>query len=101
MDLHRFRTYGVAVSLLADFVRASEAWPRGSGWLRDQGNRAAGSVVLNIAEGLGKPRGAERLRFFRIAIASAHEAAACAEVARRLQVSGRSCGGPPESPSTS
>ena len=84
MDLEKFRVYGKAVEVLGEVVDASRAWPRGNGWLRDQATRAAGSVALNIAEGYGRASRAERRRFYQCAIASAHEAAACAQVAARL-----------------
>ncbi len=60
--------------------------PRGYGWLADQARRAAGSIPLNIAEGLGRPSRAERRRFFEIAIGSAHELEACLEVGHRLGI---------------
>lgn len=41
--------------------------------LGDQLVRAADSVVLNIAEGAGKPRGASRCNHLRIALGSASE----------------------------
>lgn len=69
----RTDVYRLAVRV-ARWMRRS-SWPAGTAHLRDQGTRAADSVVLNIAEGLsrgGKP-GRNHLR---IAQGSAGEALA-------------------------
>lgn len=50
-------------------------WPAGTASLRDQGRRAAGSVILNIAEGHMHADG-HRARHFRAALCSAAEACA-------------------------
>jgi len=55
-------------------VRATP-FPRGDAPLKDQAKRAADSVVLNLAEGVGRA-GKDRQRHFRIAIGSAAEASA-------------------------
>jgi four helix bundle protein len=70
--------YRLAVSV-ARWMHATR-WPPGMAHLKDQGTRAADSVVLNLAEGLsrgGKP-GTNHLR---IAIGSAGEALACLDIA--------------------
>src|SRR2546428_778452 len=53
---------------------------------KDQLDRAATSIPLNIAEGNGKFSGKDRARFFEIARGSAVECAACLDVlvARKL-----------------
>lgn len=84
MDLHGCRAYRKSVDLVGEVAVWSRNLPRGYGWLADQARRAAGSVPLNVAEGLGRPSRAERRRFFEIAIGSAHETAACLEVGHRL-----------------
>jgi four helix bundle protein len=49
--------------------------------LRDQLDRAADSILLNIAEGMGKPPGSkDRKKFFRIALGSAKECACAWEL---------------------
>ncbi len=84
MDLHGCRAYRKSVDLVTEAAIWTRNLPRGYGWLADQARRAAGSVPLNIAEGLGRPSRAERRRFFEIAIGSTHELAACLEVGHRL-----------------
>lgn len=84
MDLHKWRVYQESLTVLEEVVAWTRTLPRGSGWLADQARRAAGSVTLNVAEGLGRPSKAERRRFFEIAIGSAHEVAACLDVGCRL-----------------
>jgi four helix bundle protein len=77
----RFETldvYRLSVSI-ARWMHATR-WPAGMTHLKDQGTRAADSIVLNLAEGLsrgGKP-GANHLR---IAMGSAGEALACLDIA--------------------
>ncbi len=69
----RLDAYRLAVA----FHRACStiAIPRGTG-LSDQLARASASVVLSLAEGLGRESQRERARFFEIAKASAMECAA-------------------------
>ena len=50
--------------------------------LRDQLERASLSIVLNIAEGLGRCTPAERRRHFIIALGSVYESAAILDVIR-------------------
>ncbi len=68
MDVYRL---SVAV---ARWMRQSD-WPTGTAHLRDQGTRAADSVVLNVAEGLSRG-GKPGRNHFRIAQGSAGEALA-------------------------
>ena len=52
--------------------------PRRAAPVLDHLDRAATSVLLNIAEGSGKPAGSrDRCRFYRTALGSAKEAGAC------------------------
>ena len=52
--------------------------PRRSAPVLDHLDRAATSVLLNIAEGSGKQAGSrDRIRFYRTALGSAKEAGAC------------------------
>ena len=63
-----FRTYHLAV----EFYQHSRALPL-RGTLRDQLQRAASSIVLNLAEGRAKPTLKDQLRFFYISLGSLRE----------------------------
>ena len=63
-----------------------EQLPRGRGYLADQLQRAATSVVLNIAEGAGEFAPKEKARFYRMARRSATESAAVLDVCRNLKL---------------
>ena len=67
-DFETMDVYRVALEV-ARHMRARE-WPSPQNGLRDQGIRAADSVVLNIAEGLGRGGKAGK-NHFRIARGSA------------------------------
>lgn len=67
----RLDAYHAAVEL-ARRVR-SLRWPARSTSIRDQAVRAAASVVLNIAEGVGRGPGDARKNFHRMALGSAAE----------------------------
>jgi four helix bundle protein len=72
--------YRTALSLLATIDEILTQVPRGRGHLGDQVDRAATSIVLNIAEGAGEYASAEKARFFRMARRSANECAAILDV---------------------
>ena len=63
-----------------------ERLPRGRGDLADQLQRAAPSIVLNIAEGAGKFSPADKAVFYTRARASATESAAVLDVCRKLNL---------------
>ena len=72
LDHERLDAYTVAVALDGAVVAiARKAW-RGHGWLCDQAVRASASVVLNLAEALGR-EGLDRARALPIARGSALE----------------------------
>jgi len=58
--------------------------PRGRAYLAEQLQRAATSIVLNIAEGAGEFSDKDKSRFYRIARRSAAECAAILEVCQRV-----------------
>ena len=60
--------------------------PRGKGFVVDQLNRAALSIVTNVAEGSGEFAPAEKARFYRIAARSVAECAALLDVCRELDM---------------
>jgi len=72
LDHERLDAYGVAVALDGTVVAMARKAGRGHGWLCDQVTRASASVVLNLAEALGR-EGLDRARALRIARGSALE----------------------------
>ena len=72
LDHERLDAYRVAVALDAAVVAVARRAPRGHAWLGDQAQRASASVVLNLAEAMGR-EGADRARALRIARGSALE----------------------------
>ncbi len=73
--MKNFRTYDLAVS----FYRHVEPLSMKS-HLKEQLLRAASSIVLNLAEGNGKPSCRDQVRFFRIAMGSLRETQAILEL---------------------
>jgi four helix bundle protein len=55
------------------------------GALREQLNRAAAGIALNLAEGRGKPTVKDQIRFFHIALGSLRECQAIFELALQPQ----------------
>ena len=82
----RLDVYQLSIQFAAAAVAVSERIPRGHAPLADQLRRAAISIPLNIAEGVGKPSKAEQARFHAIARGSAMECGAILDVARVLGV---------------
>ncbi len=72
-DHERLDVFHLAVEVNHWFAAAS--FPAGRAHLRDQGLRAADSVLLNLAEGLPNRQANMGKRHFRIALGSAAEAA--------------------------
>ena len=68
----RLDAYADTVELDGAVVSISRKAGRGHAWLADQAMRASASVVLNLAEALGR-EGADRARALRIARGSALE----------------------------
>jgi four helix bundle protein len=68
----RLDAYAVAVELDGAVVAIAHKAGRGHAWIADQAMRASASVVLNLAEALGR-EGADRARALRIARGSALE----------------------------
>lgn len=85
-DHERLDVYQRAVELLDLVDRIVQQMPAGRAHLKDQLDRAATSIVLNIAEGAGEFSPRDKRRFYRIARRSANESAAVLQVvARRKQ----------------
>jgi four helix bundle protein len=81
-DHEKLDVYHVALEFaaLADEV-ATELAAKRTG-LADQLRRASTSIVLNVAEGAGEFKGAEKARFYRMAMRSATECAAVLDLCR-------------------
>ena len=82
----RLEVYRYATEHLALAVRITEGPPRPPGFLTDQYRRAALSIPLNIAEGVGKTGADDQRRFYAIARGSAMECGAILDAARLLGV---------------
>jgi len=80
LDYENLDVYRCAIDFLAFAFDVINGLQRGDGELRDQLKRAAISVVLNIAEGAGKPSAPDRARFLAIARGSAMECGALVDV---------------------
>lgn len=83
LDHTKLDVYHRALELLDHVDQIYEALPRGRAHLKDQLDRAATSVVLNIAEGAGEFCKDEKQRFYRIARRSATETAAVLDILER------------------
>src|SRR5688572_15501614 len=84
LDAERLDVYRLAL----EFNGLTSALPLGRGLrgLRDQLDRASTSIVLNIAEAVGRRGAADRARFFAIARGSATECAAILDILRARQL---------------
>ncbi len=78
----RLDVYKTAIAFLAMVDEFLEHLPKGRGHLADQLERAATSVVFNIAEAAGEFASHEKARIYRIARRSATECAAILDVCR-------------------
>ena len=85
-DHEKLDVYGLAIDFVARANDVVEVLPRGRGYLADQLQRAALSIVLNIAEGAGKFSGDDKAAFYARARGSATESAAVLDVCARLNL---------------
>lgn len=85
-DHEKLDVYQSAIEFVAKANDIVELLPRGRGYLADQLQRAALSIVLNIAEGAGKFSPADKAAFYTRARGSATESAAVLDVCRRLNL---------------
>jgi four helix bundle protein len=77
----KLHAYRLATRHLAFAIRVVRGLPRGTGFLADQYRRAALSIPLNIAEGVGRTGTDDQRRFFAEARGSAMECAAILDAA--------------------
>ncbi len=83
LDAERLDCYRVAL----EFHRMTpRLLAKGHRELRDQLQRAALSINLNLAEGLGRRSGSDKARFYSIAKGSASECAAIVDVVRSMDL---------------
>jgi four helix bundle protein len=85
LDHHRLTVYRTALSLLAVIDEIAEQLPPGRAHLKDRLDRAATSVVLNIAEGAGEFSPRDKARFYRMARRSATESSAILDILQQRQ----------------
>ena len=67
LDYEKLDVYRIALEFVVTTVEIRDRLPRGNGELQDQFKRASFSIVLNIAEGAGKLKQADKRRYFSIA----------------------------------
>ena len=76
-DHEKLDVYQLAIEFLSRANDVIERLPRGRGYLADQLQRAALSIILNIAEGAGKYSLPDKAVFYTRERASANESAPC------------------------
>jgi four helix bundle protein len=86
LDHERLDVYRLALDFLVFANGVIEALPRGRRHLADQFTRASTSIVLNLAEGVGKHSKPDKRRFYVTARGSATESAALLDVCLRLEL---------------
>ena len=85
LDHTKLDVYVRALDLLDLVDQIHNLMPAGRAHLKDELDRAATSVVLNIAEGAGEFSRDEKQRFYRMARRSATETAAILDILDRRQ----------------
>ncbi len=85
-DHEKLDVYRLAMDFVARANGVVEVLPRGRGYLADQLQRAALSIVLNVAEGAGKFSGDDKAAFYARARGSATESAAVLDVCAQLNL---------------
>ncbi len=85
-DHEKLHVYGLAVDFVVRANDVAQVLPRGRGYLADQLQRAASSIVLNIAEGAGKFSPDDKAAFYARARGSATESAAVLDLCARLNL---------------
>jgi four helix bundle protein len=92
-DHEKLDVYQLAIDFVARASDIVENLPRGRGYLADQLQRAALSIVLNIAEGAGKFSPKDKAAFYLRARGSTTESAAILDVCERLKLMGSGTSG--------
>ena len=86
-DHEKLDVYRLSIEFLASAAAFGDSLPRGKGYLLDQLQRAALSIVLNIAEGAGKFSGKDKAAFYARARGSTTECAAIIDACIALGLS--------------
>lgn len=86
LDHEKLTVYQVSIEFVVLADEIIEHLPRGRAYLSDQLQRAALSILLNIAEGAGEYAIDEKARFYRMAKRSATECAGVLDVCLRLRL---------------
>ena len=86
LSYERLDAYQRTIEFLAIILPAIDDFPRGHAAVRDQLRRAALSIALNIAEGVGRTTATDAKRFYAIARGSAMECGAVLDVGRLLGI---------------
>jgi len=86
LTYEKLDVYQCALRFLAVTAQVSDKLPKGNSSILDQLKRASLSIVLNIAEGCGKPTPKENSRFFSIARGSAMECGAILDACKVLEL---------------
>jgi four helix bundle protein len=83
-DYEKLDVYRTALEFVITTIEIRGRLPRGNGELVDQFKRASFSIVLNIAEGAGKLKQADKQRYFLIARGSVMECGALFDLLNAL-----------------
>ena len=86
LDYEKLDVYRCAIEHLAFVFRALPRLPRGFAALSDQWRRAATSIPMNIAEGVGKTSTVDRAYRYSIARGEAMECGAILDVVSLLDI---------------
>lgn len=81
--VENLKVHQKAVDFADEVLAATEAFPRGYGFLADQLNRASVSIAANLAEGNGRFTKPDRKHFFGITRGSIQECLLLLELAAR------------------
>ena len=81
----KFEAYQLSLEYWESALKLLNEIPSGNSVIRDQLERAASSIALNLAEGCGRVSTDDRKKFYTIARGSAMECAALADLITRLE----------------
>src|SRR3954452_2718447 len=86
LDHERLDVYSIALDFLVLAHEIIERLPRGRSHLAEQFTRASTSIVLNLAEGVGRHSKPDKRRYYLTARGSATESAALLDICLRLKL---------------